>query len=79
MKIDIPCRVGDTVWAIFKGGGNKRPLQGKVRQIYFSGKDMVPAIRVNKICTGHWGKDVFLTEQEAWDRIEELVEKCEEK
>ena len=72
MKIDIPCRVGDTVWGICKAGGKKVALCGKVTEIYFSDPDMKPAIRVHRVCTGHWGDNVFATEQEVVERIEAL-------
>lgn len=74
MKIDIPCRVGDMVWGIFRGGGNARPKLGRVREIYFCDSDMTPAIQVHKVGIGHWGKDVFATEREAWERIREMKE-----
>lgn len=70
MKIDIPCRVGDTVWGICRRGGNRAVRSGKVKDIYFSDSDMIPAIRVNNVCCGHWEKNVFGTEQEAWEAIE---------
>lgn len=70
MKIDIPCRVGDTVWGICRNGGNRAAKSGDVVDIYFTDSNMIPAIRVRKVCTGHWGKDVFATEQEAWEAIE---------
>lgn len=69
MMIEIPCRVGDMVWGIFRGGGNPRPKQGRVGEIYFSDSDMIPAIRVGKVCIGHWGKNVFGTEEEAWEAV----------
>ena len=70
MIVNIPCRVGDMVWGIFRGGGNARPKLGRVREIYFCNSDMTPAIQVQKVCIGHLGKDVIDTEKEAWEAIE---------
>lgn len=70
MKIDIPCRVGDTVWGICKFGGKPRPMMGEVKEIYFPDSDMIPGIKVKNVCIGQWGKSVFATEQEVHEAIE---------
>lgn len=69
MKIDIPCKVGDTVWGIChkgaRGGKGGFVASGKVREMYFADTDMRLAIWVKNVCIGEWGRNVFATEQEA--------------
>ena len=75
MNINIPCRVGDMVWGICRKGGNRTVRLGRVKEIYFPDSDMTPAIHVHQVCIGHWGKDVFDTEKEAWEAIEREKER----
>ena len=69
MKIDIPCKIGDTVWAIRNYHGTKIPKQGKVTGMFFIGEKMELCIVVQNIARGMWGRKIFATEEEAWKVI----------
>lgn len=69
VTVDLPCRVGDPAYGITREFGRQNVQRGTVDEIYFSDKSMIPAIRVRRVCTGFWGKDVFATEQEALDEV----------
>ena len=76
MKIDIPCKVGDTVWGI---SFNRRYVSsGTVAEIYFNSEDMTPVIRVKKMCSGHWGVRIFATEEEAKEHLSGMIERGHE-
>ena len=68
MKIttELPCRVGDEVWAIRKlNGGNKVPKRGKVSEMYYIDEAMRLCIVVKGVSRGEWGKVVFPSYEEA--------------
>lgn len=69
MTVDLPCKVGDTAWGIDRKFERRYVKSGRVDEIYFADETMTPAIRVHRVCTGFWGKDVFATEQEALDEL----------
>jgi hypothetical protein len=62
--IVMPCKVGDTVWAIRSYQGHKHAQQGFVSEMYFL-PDMTLHIVVKHIARGEFGKAVFLTREEA--------------
>ena len=62
--IVLPCKIGDTVWAIRDFKGIKHPQEGIVSDMYFT-KDMSLHIVVKYVARGEFGKTVFLTEEEA--------------
>ena len=68
MILDIPCKIGDTVWAIRKYNGVPTPIKGKVSQMYFL-DDMRLAIVVKGIARGEWGKSIFASREEAEKRL----------
>lgn len=65
MTLDIPCKIGDTVWAIRNYHSTKKIMSGKVSEMYFVGEKMKLCIVVKNISRGTWGKDVFGTYEEA--------------
>ena len=66
--VEIPCRIGDTVWAIRTYRGHKRPQKGLVKEMYFL-PDMTLQIVVSHIARGKFGETVFLTEAETLNAI----------
>lgn len=64
LAVELPCRIGDTVWAIRSFHGHKHPQRGIVSEMYFL-KDMRLQIVVKYIARGEWGKTIFHTEEEA--------------
>lgn len=67
---ELPCKVGDMVWAIRKYKGVRHPQQGVVNSMYYL-PDMTLHITVKHIARGTWGKAVFATEQECLQAIAE--------
>lgn len=66
----LPCKIGDTVWAIRCYRGVLVPQQGRVSEMLFT-DDMKLSIVVKHICRGEWGKKVFATKEDADSAIGE--------
>lgn len=62
--VRVPCKIGDTVWAIRSYHGILRPQQGVVSEMYFN-PDMKLHVIVKHVARGELGKTVFLTHDEA--------------
>lgn len=60
----LPCKIGDTVWAIRNFKGHREPQQGVVSEMSYM-KNMELHIVVKYVARGAWGKTVFATLQEA--------------
>ena len=60
----LPCRIGDTVWAIRSYNGRKIPQKGIVSEMFFC-DGMKLCIVVRRIARGEWGKTVFPTKEDA--------------
>ena len=71
MILDIPCKIGDTVWAIRTCYNTKKVMPGKVSEIYFVGEEMRLCIVVHNIARGTWMKEVFPTQEDAEKRLKE--------
>ena len=67
---EVPCKIGDFVWAIRNFKGKKHPQRGIVSDMYFL-KDMSLQIVVKYVARGKWGETVFATDKEAYAAIEE--------
>lgn len=68
--IVLPCKIGDTVWAIRDFKGIKHPQEGIVSDMYFT-NDMSLHIVVKYVARGKFGKTVFLTREEAEAKLQE--------
>lgn len=66
----LPCKMGDTVWAIRNYRGVKHPQKGVVDSMFFT-KNMRLLIVVKHIARGEWGKEVFSTKEEAEKALKE--------
>ena len=71
--VEVPCKIGDFVWAIRNFKGKKHPQRGIVSDMYFS-KDMSLQIVVKYVARGEWGKTVFATDEEVYAAIKERKE-----
>lgn len=70
MTVDLPCKLGDEVWAIKRCFDvYNRPYKTVVKEMYFA-DDMRLCIVAKGICRGEWGKAVFATQEEAIAEIE---------
>lgn len=61
----LPCKIGDTVWAIRQRNGIKQICEGKVSEMCFVGEEMRLCIVVKSWVRGTWGRDVFPSREEA--------------
>lgn len=68
--VEVPCKIGDFVWAIRSFKGHKQPQRGIVGDMFFT-KDMKLMIVVKYVARGEWGKTVFATDKEAYAAIGE--------
>lgn len=64
MAVNLPCKIGDTCWAIRRTQGGKRIFQTCVSEMYFD-FHMNLIVVARRVCRGHIGKDIFLSFQEA--------------
>ena len=62
--VELPCRIGDTVWTIRHFHCCLIPQEGTVSEMYFT-RDMKLQIVVKYVGRGFWGKTVFATREEA--------------
>ena len=65
MTREIPCKIGDDVFAIQNFKGTKHIMKGKVSEMFFVGEGMDLCIVVYHIRRGYWGKDVFANYDDA--------------
>ena len=68
--VEVPCKIGDFVWAIRNFKGKKHPQRGIVSDMYFL-KDMSLHIVVKYVARGKWGETIFATDKEAYAAIGE--------
>ena len=66
--VELPCRIGDTVWAIRSFHGIKSPQKGIVGDMFFT-RDMELVIVVKYVARGKWGETVFATCEDAANAI----------
>lgn len=62
--VELPCKIGDTVWCIRNFSGHKHPAEGIVSEMLFT-KEMKLLIRVKYVGCGHWGEKIFPTREAA--------------
>ena len=71
--VELPCKIGDFVWAIRSFQGHKHPQRGIVSDMFFT-KNMKLMIVVKYVARGEWGKTVFATDKEAYAAIGERID-----
>lgn len=62
--VELPCKIGDTVWCIRNFHGHKHAQGGTVSEMYFA-RDMKLHIGVKYVGRGFWGENIFATREEA--------------
>lgn len=70
MNMLIPCKIGDSVFAIRNYRGTKQILAGKVSEMYFI-DGMRLCIVAKNISRGEWGKVIFPSFEEAIKALEQ--------
>ena len=68
--VELPCKIGDFVWAIRSYKGKKHPQRGIVSDMFYM-NDMTLQIVVKHVARGKWGETVFATDKEAYEAIGE--------
>lgn len=76
--VELPCKIGDVVWAIRDYMGHPKVFQGFVSEMLFT-EDMRLCIVVRFTARGEWGKVVFATEEEAKLAIQKRKDKTDGK
>jgi hypothetical protein len=66
--VEVPCKIGDFVWAIRSFKGHKHPQRGIVSDMFFT-RNMKLQIVVKYVARGEWGKTVFATDKDAYAAI----------
>lgn len=69
--MNIPCKIGDRVWAIRSFGGVWQVKSGRVSEMFYVGEEMKLCIVVWNLTRGQWGKKIFGTYEEAEKALEE--------
>ena len=67
--VELPCRIGDTVWCIRSFKGIDHPQETKVSGMYFT-QDMRLNIQCKYVGIGEFGKKVFKTREDAMKAME---------
>lgn len=67
--VELPCRIGDTVWCIRSFRGIDHPQETKVSGMYFT-QDMRLNIQCKYVGIGEFGKKVFKTREDAMKAME---------
>ncbi len=70
----LPCKIGDSAWAITNYYGKKKPKEGIISEIYFM-QDMRIAVALKGIARGEIGKNIFLTKEETLAELHKQWEK----
>jgi hypothetical protein len=66
----VPCKIGQTAWAIRNHGSKLKAVMGVISEMYFC-NDMSIQIVVKNVARGKFGKDVFLTENDCNKALQE--------
>ena len=80
--VDIPCKIGDTVWIIRSYRGAKHAKKGIVSEMRYipdrlsMTDEMKLLITVRGIARGYWGADVFATYEEAKEKEKNETYRC---
>lgn len=68
--IELPCKIGQDAWVIRGYKGIKQPQKSEISEMYFT-QQMKLIIVVKYVGRGEYGKEVFLTKEEAEAAIAE--------
>lgn len=75
MLVDIPCKIGDEVYAIWNFKGARRIKKGTVLEMFFVSDpglyEMKLVIAVGHVCRGCWGEKVFGSHEDALAALKE--------
>ena len=78
--IELPCKVGDTCYLVYKGLGDMGRVAYKIKKVkignihYIGNNEFFTEIGEYSSYTVKFGRDIFLTREEAEKRLKELQE-----
>lgn len=65
-----PCKIGDRLYGIRRFHGVLKVQEGIVNEMYYT-KDMQLQIVIKSVCRGNFGKEIFLTKEDAEKALED--------
>lgn len=68
--VELPCKIGDTVYGIRRFHGMRIVQSGIVSEMFFSQENRL-IIVINHICRGYWGENIFGSFDEAKAALKE--------
>ena len=68
--IELPCKIGDTVYGIRRYHSDRKVQSGVVSEMYFSQKNRL-IIVIKHIGRGYWGESIFGSFEEAEAALKE--------
>ena len=68
--VELPCKIGDTVYGIRRYQGVRKVQSGIVSEMYFSQKNRL-IIVIKHVCRGYWGENIFGSLEEAEAALKE--------
>ena len=68
--IELPCKIGDTVYGIRRYSGVRKVMSGIVSEMYFSLENR-SIIVIKHVCRGYWGENIFGSLEEAEATLKE--------
>ena len=69
--IELPCKIGDTVYGIRRFHGDRIVKSGTVSEMYYN-QNMKLVIVIKNLCRGFWGENIFGTHEEAEAALKEV-------
>ena len=71
--IELPCKIGDTVYGIRRFHGDRIVKAGTVSEMFYN-QNMKLIIVIKNLCRGFWGENIFGTKEEAEAALKEVEE-----
>lgn len=62
--IELPCKIGDTVYGTRRWHGTKIAKAGTVSEMFYTQEGKLMIV-VKYVCRGYWGEKIFATLEEA--------------
>lgn len=68
--IELPCKIGDTVYGIRRYHNERKVQSGIVSEMYFTRENRL-IIVIKHVCRGYWGENIFGSFEEAKAALKE--------
>lgn len=73
----LPCKIGDTAYALCNKLGTYRIAEGKITEMHYEGKEMRLVVTVYHLASSILGDRIFLTREEAEQKLQQMHHGCE--